>query len=46
VFENLEYANGVFPVSEDTANRIFSIPMHPYIARETQDKILNVLAIA
>ena len=46
VFENLEYANGVFPVSEDTANRIFSIPMHPYITRETQDKILNVLAIA
>ena len=33
-------------ISEDTANRIFSIPMHPYITRETQDKILNVLAIA
>ncbi|SVC76207.1 uncharacterized protein METZ01_LOCUS329061, partial [marine metagenome] len=32
--------------SEDTANRIFSIPMHPYITREIQDKILNVLAKA
>ena len=43
VYENLEYANGAFPVSEDTANHIFSIPMHPYITRDTQDKILNVL---
>ena len=45
VFENLDYANGAFPVSEDTANRIFSIPMHPYISQETQDRILSVLAL-
>ena len=43
VFENLDYAYGAFPVSEDIANRIFSIPMHPYITRETQDKILSIL---
>ena len=46
VFENLNYVKGTFPVSEDTANRIFSIPMHPYITREIQDKILSVLAKA
>ena len=45
VFENLNYVKGTFPVSEDTTNRIFSIPMHPYIIRETQDKILSVLTI-
>ena len=46
VFENLNYVKGTFPIGEDIANRIFSIPMHPYITRETQDRILNVLAIA
>ena len=46
VFENLNYVKGAFPVSEDIANRIFSIPMHPYITRETQDRILSVLAKA
>jgi len=45
VFENLEYVNGAFPVSENTAKRIFSIPMHPYISQETQDGILSVLAL-
>ena len=45
VFEHLNYAKGTFPVSENTANRIFSIPMHPYITRETQDRILSVLAL-
>ena len=44
VFQNLGLKAGDFPVSEDTAKRIFSIPMHPYIARETQDIILNVLS--
>jgi len=44
VFEKLNYVKGAFPVSENTSNRIFSIPMHPYITRQTQDKILSVLA--
>jgi len=30
-FTFLGYAPGSFPVSEDAATRIFSIPMHPYI---------------
>ena len=46
VFEKLNYVEGDFPISEDIANRIFSIPMHPYITRETQDKILIVLTKA
>jgi dTDP-4-amino-4,6-dideoxygalactose transaminase len=25
------------------ADRIFSIPMHPYLTREDQDKIINII---
>jgi UDP-2-acetamido-2-deoxy-ribo-hexuluronate aminotransferase len=31
-----------FPVSEDCAERIFSLPMHPYLAVEQQQKISEV----
>ncbi len=35
----LGYAPGAFPFSEDAANRIFSIPMHPYLAETDQARI-------
>jgi dTDP-4-amino-4,6-dideoxygalactose transaminase len=38
-FSFLNYKNGDFPVSEDCANRIFSLPMHPYLSEEDQMKI-------
>jgi len=31
----LGYADGAFPVSEEMSQRIFSLPMHPYM--ETAD---------
>tara|TARA_B100001123_G_C15337776_1_gene1033543 strand:+ start:1472 stop:2587 length:1116 start_codon:yes stop_codon:yes gene_type:complete len=43
VFDFLDYTNTDFPISNDISNRIFSIPMHPYISQENQDKILNLL---
>lgn len=38
-FTALGYEEGDFPVSENIANRIFSIPMHPYLTDEEQKSI-------
>jgi dTDP-4-amino-4,6-dideoxygalactose transaminase len=43
-FAFLEYRKGRFPVSEETAARIFSLPMHPYLSEEDQQRIAEVLA--
>ena len=37
---SLSYAPGAFPVSEDAANRIFSLPMHPYLVESDQELII------
>lgn len=42
-FAELEYKPGDFPISEDVANRIFSIPMHPYLVEPDQKVIINAL---
>ncbi len=46
-FADLDYHDGDFPVSEDAAGRIFSLPMHPYLKEEDVDlicrTILNVI---
>jgi UDP-2-acetamido-2-deoxy-ribo-hexuluronate aminotransferase len=42
-FSYLGYQQGDFPVSEDCASRIFSLPMHPYLKPEDQDKIIKLL---
>ena len=39
----LGYKPGDFPVSEDLSNRIFSLPMHPYLKDEEIEKICSVL---
>ena len=43
VFKKLGYEKGDFPISEKTARQIFSIPMHPYLDNEKQDRIIEVL---
>ncbi len=40
-FANLGYRPGAFPVSEDAASRIFSLPMHPYLLESDQQFIIN-----
>jgi UDP-2-acetamido-2-deoxy-ribo-hexuluronate aminotransferase len=44
-FAHLGYKAGDFPVSEDCASRIFSLPMHPYLQPENQDKIIKLLRL-
>jgi UDP-2-acetamido-2-deoxy-ribo-hexuluronate aminotransferase len=38
-FANLGYAEGSMPVSEQASATIFSLPMHPYLCKEDQDRI-------
>jgi dTDP-4-amino-4,6-dideoxygalactose transaminase len=42
-FSSLGYREGDFPVSEDCARRIFSLPMHPYLTEGDQDRIVSAL---
>jgi len=43
VFAGLGYRSGDFPVAEDSAERIFSLPMHPYLDAPTQDRVVAAL---
>ncbi len=38
-FAFLGYQEGAFPISEDCASKIFSLPMHPYLKEEDQERI-------
>lgn len=42
-FSFLAHQRGDFPVSEYVAERIFSIPMHPYLEKGEQEKIAEVI---
>jgi dTDP-4-amino-4,6-dideoxygalactose transaminase len=42
-FASLGHQEGDFPVSEACARRIFSLPMHPYLAPADQDRIASVM---
>jgi len=44
-FADLGYKPGAFPISEDAASRIFSLPMHPYLVEYDQEQIISTLAI-
>jgi len=43
VFKKLGYEKGDFPISERVARQIFSIPMHPYLDKDKQNRIIEVL---
>tara|TARA_Y100000591_G_scaffold293080_1_gene280737 strand:+ start:199 stop:1314 length:1116 start_codon:yes stop_codon:yes gene_type:complete len=43
VFKKLGYGDGDFPISEKTSKQIFSIPMHPYLDNEKQNRIIEIL---
>jgi dTDP-4-amino-4,6-dideoxygalactose transaminase len=42
-FTGLGYQTGNFPVSEEIAHRIFSLPMHPYLSVEEEENICKVI---
>jgi len=46
VFSGLGYKKGDFPISEQIADQIFSIPMHPYLEEAQQNNILEELHAA
>ena len=43
-FKSLGYKEGDFPISEDFSNRIFSLPMHPYLSNSDQEIIAKILS--
>lgn len=42
-YKYLNYQKGDMPVSENVAEKIFSLPMHPYLEEKDIDKICDVL---
>lgn len=43
VFAALGLSVGAFPHAEAAANRVLSLPMHPYLQRSSQDRIIQTL---
>lgn len=42
-YQDLGYKTGDFPVSEGLSQRIFSLPMHPFLPDETVEQIAGIL---
>jgi UDP-2-acetamido-2-deoxy-ribo-hexuluronate aminotransferase len=42
-YTHLSYREGQFPISEECGRRIFSLPMHPYLKTEDQERIVKIL---
>ena len=45
-YAHLGYGPGDFPVSEDAAARLLSLPLHPHLSREQQEYVAETLAEA
>ncbi len=43
VMKRLGFKQGDFPISERISKQIFSVPMHPYLDRNQQNKIIEIL---
>ncbi|MET0468536.1 MAG: DegT/DnrJ/EryC1/StrS family aminotransferase [Aeromicrobium sp.] len=43
-YAHLGYGAGSFPVAEEAAGRILSLPMHPHLTPTDQDRVVEVLA--
>lgn len=42
-FAYLGHKSGDFPVSEDVAGKIMSLPMHPYLKPEEQERVVSII---
>ena len=45
-FANLNLGHGAFPMSEQAAERVISLPMHPFISIASQIRVLEALRFA
>ena len=45
-FGHFGYAPEDFPMAEEAASEVFSLPMHPYLTRQNQDSVVAALAKA
>ena len=43
VFKDLDNKEGSFPNAEECSEKIFSIPMHPYLTKSEQQLIVDVI---
>lgn len=43
-FKDLGYKAGDFPIAERLASQVFSLPMHPYMTAEDQQKVVTALS--
>ena len=43
VYQNIGYKKGDFPHAELAAQRVMSLPMHPYLDEKTQEEVINKL---
>jgi len=43
---HLGYKKENFPLSEDAASRIFSLPMHPYLNAQSQEAVVKAMSHA
>jgi UDP-2-acetamido-2-deoxy-ribo-hexuluronate aminotransferase len=39
----LGYAKGDFPIAEKSSRQVLSLPMHPYLSKEDQDRVIRVM---
>ncbi len=46
VFKPLGYVEGAFPVAEQAAREVLSLPMHPFMSVEDQDRVVAALEAA
>ncbi len=44
-FSHLGFRTGSFPVSEEISKKILSLPMHPYLTEDDQEKIIQVVKL-
>lgn len=44
VFSSLSYKEEAFPVAAQAAREVISLPMHPFLTEEQQDRVLTALA--
>ncbi|MBS4199226.1 DegT/DnrJ/EryC1/StrS family aminotransferase [Bacillus sp. FJAT-49732] len=44
VYSSLNYKKGDFPISESLSERLFAIPMDPFLSESEQDRVIEILS--